>query len=110
MFNTDGAACIGLDPELFFPTNNMSPKIEDLLKKTCLRCPIFDDCLEYSLKVKVEGWWAGTSDKDRVQLRKFFGITAIRIDEEYKNTFQVETNQAKNSRTYRERQREAGAI
>jgi len=110
MFNTDGAACIGLDPELFFPTNNMSPKVEDLLKKTCLRCPIFDDCLEYSLKVKVEGWWAGTSEKERVELRRFFHITPIRIDEEYKKQFQSETNQAKNSRTFRERQREAGAI
>jgi hypothetical protein len=82
MFNTDGAACIGLDPELFFPTNNISPKVEDLLKKTCLRCPIFDACLDYSLKVKVEGWWAGTSDKERVQLRRFFGITPIRIDQQ----------------------------
>ena len=82
MFNTDGAACIGLDPELFFPTNNISPKVEDLLKKTCLRCPIFDACLDYSLKVKVDGWWAGTSDKERVQLRKFFGITPIRIDQQ----------------------------
>ena len=82
MFNTDGAACIGLDPELFFPTNNISPTIEDLLKKTCLRCPIFDACLDYSLKVKVDGWWAGTSDKERVQLRKFFGITPIRIDQQ----------------------------
>jgi hypothetical protein len=109
MFNTDGAACIGLDPELFFPTNNISPKIEDLLKKTCLRCPIFDACLDYSLKVKVEGWWAGTTDKDRVELRRFFHITPIRMDEEYKHHFQQETNQAKNSRTYRERLREAGA-
>jgi hypothetical protein len=109
MFNTDGAACIGLDPELFFPTNNISPKIEELLKKTCLRCPIFDDCLEYSLKVKVEGWWAGTSEKERVELRRFFHITPIRIDEEYKRNLESETNQARNSRTYRERQREAGA-
>ncbi len=109
MFNTDGAACIGLDPELFFPTNNISPVIEDLLKKTCLRCPIFDACLDYSLKVKVEGWWAGTSDKERIELRRFFHITPIRMDEEYKHHFKQETNEAKNARTYRERQREAGA-
>jgi WhiB family redox-sensing transcriptional regulator len=51
MFNTEGAACIGLDPELFFPTNNISPKVEDLLEKTCLRCPVFDNCLDYALKV-----------------------------------------------------------
>lgn len=109
MFNTDGAACIGLDPELFFPTNNISPKIEDLLKKTCLRCPIFDSCLEYSLKVKVDGWWAGTSEKERVALRKFFGITPIRIDEEYKHEFASETQNAINKRASRERLRETGA-
>ena len=108
MFNTDGAACIGLDPELFFPTNNISPKLEELLKKTCMGCPVFDACLDYSLKVKVEGYWAGTTDAKRVELRRFFKITPVRIDEEYKKQFQLETNQARNSRTYRERQKEAG--
>lgn len=109
MFNTDGASCIGLDPELFFPTNNMSPKIEDLLKKTCLGCPVFDDCLDYALKVKVDGWWAGTTDKERVELRRFFHITPIRIDEEYKHDFAADTQSAINKRASRERLREAGA-
>jgi hypothetical protein len=109
MFNTEGAACIGLDPEMFFPTNNISPKIEELLKRTCMRCPVFDDCLDYALKVKVNGYWAGTTETKRVELRRFFKITPIRIDEEYKRRLDGETNQAKNSRTYRERLREAGA-
>jgi hypothetical protein len=110
MFNTEGAACIGLDPELFFPTNSVEPKIEKLLKKTCMNCPVFDDCLDYALKVKVSGFWAGTTETKRVELRRFFKITPIRIDEEYKRKLEPETNQAKRSRTYRERQREAGAI
>lgn len=110
MFNPDGASCVGLDPELFFPTNNMNPKIEELLKKTCMRCPVFDDCLDYALKVKVSGYWAGTTETKRVELRRFFKITPIRIDEEYKRELEPETNQARNSRTYRERLREAGAI
>ena len=109
MFNTEGAACIGLDPEMFFPTNNISPKIEELLKRTCMRCPVFDDCLDYALKVKVNGYWAGTTETKRVELRRFFKITPIRIDEEYKRKLDGETNQAKKSRTYRERLREAGA-
>ena len=82
MFNTDGAACIGLDPELFFPTNNISPKIEELLRKTCMRCPVFDDCLDYALKVKVNGYWAGTTETKRVHLRELLKITPIRIDQE----------------------------
>jgi hypothetical protein len=109
MFNTEGAACIGLDPELFFPTNNISDKLEDLLKKTCLRCPIFNDCLDYSLKVKVYGWWAGTNEKEREDLRRFFGITPVRIDEEYKQGLQSDTRDAINKRVSRERLREAGA-
>jgi hypothetical protein len=106
MFNTDGAACIGMDPELFFPTNNISPKLEALLEKTCMSCPVFDNCIDYALKVKVDGYWAGTTEKVRGEMRRFFGITPVRIDEQYKQQF--ETNQAKNSRTYRERQKEAG--
>jgi hypothetical protein len=109
MFNTEGAACIGLDPELFFPDSNMSPKIEGLLRKTCMGCPVFDNCLDYALKVKVNGYWAGTTDARRVELRRFFKITPVRIDEEYKRKLEPETNQAKNSRNYRARQREAGA-
>jgi hypothetical protein len=108
MFNTDGAACIGLDPELFFPTNNISPKIEDLLEKTCLRCPVFDNCLDYALKVKVDGYWAGTTEKTRGDLRRFFGITPVRIDEPYKNSFESQTKDARNKRAHRERMREAG--
>jgi hypothetical protein len=106
MFNTDGAACIGMDPELFFPNNNISPKLEALLEKTCMSCPVFDNCIDYALKVKVDGYWAGTTEKVRGEMRRFFGITPVRIDEQYKQQF--ETNQAKNSRTYRERQKEAG--
>jgi hypothetical protein len=106
MFNTDGAACIGMDPELFFPTNNISPKLEALLEKTCMSCPVFDNCIDYALKVKVDGYWAGTTEKVRGEMRRFFGITPVRIDEQYKQQF--ETNQARNSRTYRERQKEAG--
>jgi hypothetical protein len=107
MFNTDGASCIGLDPELFFPTNNIAPKIEKLLKKTCMNCPIFDDCLDYSLRVKVSGYWAGTTDTKRAELRRFFGITPVRIDQEYKDMVGSQTPDAKYKRKLRD-QKEAG--
>jgi len=108
MFNTDGAACIGMDPELFFTTNNMPHKLEQLLEKTCLRCPIFDNCLDYALNVKVDGYWAGTTDKTRIELRRFFGITPVRIDEVYKDSFESQTKDAKHKRAHRQRMREAG--
>jgi hypothetical protein len=107
MFNTDGASCIGLDPELFFPTNNMAPNIEKLLKKTCMNCPVFDGCLDYALKVKVSGYWAGTTDTKRAELRRFFGITPVRIDQEYKDMVGSQTPDAKYKRKLRD-QKEAG--
>jgi hypothetical protein len=109
MFNTDGAACIGMDPELFFLTNNIPRHIEKTLEKTCMRCPVFDACLDYALKVKVNGYWAGTTDKTRVEMRMFFNITPIRIDEEYhfKDMVGSQTPDAKYKRKLRD-QKEAG--
>jgi hypothetical protein len=108
MFNTDGASCIGLDPELFFPTNQMSPKIEKLLKKTCLSCPIFDDCLNYALNVNVKGYWAGTIDNTRIQMRTLFGIKPVRIDQEYKDLVDIPTPEAIHKRESRKALKEAG--
>jgi hypothetical protein len=107
MFNTDGASCIGLDPELFFPTNNMASKIEKLLEKTCMNCPVFDACIDYALKVKVSGYWAGTNEKTREEMRRFFGITPVRIDEPYKDSMGSQTQGAKHKRSLRD-QKEAG--
>ena len=109
MFDTSQANCLGLDTEMFFPVGQLNPKVENTLRRICMTCPVFDDCLDYSLKVKVSGYWAGTTETKRVELRRFFKITPVRIDEEYKGKLKTETNQAKNSRTYRERLREAGA-
>jgi WhiB family redox-sensing transcriptional regulator len=109
MFDTSQANCLGVDPELFFPVGAIAPNTETILKRICMSCAVFDSCLDYSLKVKVNGYWAGTTETKRVEIRRFFKITPIRIDEEYKRRLYTETNEAKNSRTYRERQREAGA-
>jgi hypothetical protein len=108
MFNTEQANCTSLDPELFFPVGEMKHDVARTLKKICMNCPIMDDCLEYALHVKVSGYWAGTNEIDRDKLRKFFYITPVRIDQQYKSMFQVETSTAKRSRTYRERKQEVG--
>jgi hypothetical protein len=109
MFNTEQANCTSLDPELFFPVGEMKQDVEKLLKRICLNCPIMDSCLEYALHVKVSGYWAGTDEAERKKLRKFFHIEPVRIDQQYKSMFQVETSTAKRARTYRERQKEIGA-
>jgi hypothetical protein len=108
MFNTEQANCTSLDPELFFPVGEMKHEIAKTLNRICMNCPIMDKCLEYALHVKVSGYWAGTDERERERLRKFFHITPVRIDQQYKNMFQAETSEAKRSRTYRERKQEAG--
>lgn len=107
MFNTDGASCIGLDPELFFLSNNIPHHVEKLLEKTCMGCPVFDDCIDYALKVKVNGYWAGTTEKVREEMRRFFGITPMRIDEPYRDLVGSQTPDAKYKRKLRD-QKEAG--
>jgi hypothetical protein len=94
MFNTEGAACIGLDTELFFPTGNLSPSTERFLERTCLNCKVFNDCLNYSLRVKVHGYWAGTTQAKRNELRRFFGITPLRIDQELDREHRSNTEKA----------------
>jgi hypothetical protein len=69
---------------MFFPVGKA--QIEDtknLLKDMCHACPIYNDCLDYSLYVKVEGIWAATSENDRRHLRKERGIVGITVNEEY---------------------------
>ena len=108
MFNTEQANCLGVDPELFFPTGAIAPTTESTLKRICMSCQVFDECLDYALKVKVNGYWAGTTEKTRVELRRFFGITPVRMDEPYKNSFESQSKDARNKRAERQRMREAG--
>jgi len=82
VFDTSQANCLGVDPELFFPVGQIDPAIEKTLSRICMSCEVFSDCLNYALKVKVNGYWAATTETKRVHLRKLFKITPIRIDQE----------------------------
>jgi WhiB family redox-sensing transcriptional regulator len=82
LFDTSQANCLGVDPELFFPNGAIAPTTEATLKRICMSCRVFDNCLDYALNVKVNGYWAGTTEAQRKDLRRFFHITPIRIDQE----------------------------
>ena len=43
-------------------------------KVVCAGCPVKGQCLTYALKVRVQGVWGGTHDKDRGLLRRKFDI------------------------------------
>jgi len=67
------AACRGMGTELFFPTRGEPTRAA---KAVCAGCPVSAECLDYALSahgdVRSErhGIWAGTSERERRQVRK----------------------------------------
>jgi WhiB family redox-sensing transcriptional regulator len=69
-------ACIGVDPEWFFPDRG-----EDVrrAKAICATCPVKDECLEYALENREKfGIWGGTSERERrgMRSRRSAGVPA----------------------------------
>jgi WhiB family redox-sensing transcriptional regulator len=62
------AACATADPELFFPRERRDPQIP-AAKRVCARCPVKDECLQYSLSAQEEfGIWGGLDEWERHEL------------------------------------------
>ncbi|MEV5437057.1 WhiB family transcriptional regulator [Streptomyces sp. NPDC052682] len=65
------AACVGEDPELFFPVGTSGPALRDIAaaKSVCSRCEVVTDCLSYALgSGQASGVWGGTCEEERVEL------------------------------------------
>lgn len=70
------AACVGEDPELFFPVGSTGPALEDVAaaKRVCARCPVIADCLAYALAGgQTTGVWGGTDEAERADLLRATG-------------------------------------
>jgi WhiB family redox-sensing transcriptional regulator len=64
----DKALCAEVDGELFFPEKGGSTREA---KAICRRCPVIDDCLEYSMEHSEKwGIWGGLSERERRRLRR----------------------------------------
>jgi WhiB family redox-sensing transcriptional regulator len=66
------ANCEGIDTELFFTEEDSKnyPQREYLIK-VCGNCKAKAECLEYAVNdYEVLGWWGGTSEKQREQMRR----------------------------------------
>lgn len=67
------AACVGEDPELFFPIGSTGPALEQIeaAKQVCNRCPVRTECLEFALDTNQDsGVWGGTSEDKRRTARR----------------------------------------
>jgi WhiB family redox-sensing transcriptional regulator len=62
------AACLEVDPEVFFPERGGSSKAA---RAVCNRCTVREECLRYALANREQfGIWGGTSERERRKLRK----------------------------------------
>lgn len=61
------AACMGVDPELFFPSRNEDHSLREA-KKVCKTCPVKGECLEQGLKERW-GVWGGKSQRELRKIR-----------------------------------------
>lgn len=66
------ANCQGLDTELFFPENTglQDKDTRSMLQRTCAACTVRTDCLNYAIDNVLDGFWAGTTPRQRIQMRK----------------------------------------
>jgi WhiB family redox-sensing transcriptional regulator len=65
---TDQAACRGIDPEVFFPSDGAGVLTALAI---CERCPVKAPCLEYALDNGIEhGVFGGVSERGRQRLRR----------------------------------------
>lgn len=59
----DQAACLGLDPQIFYPATDEEA---DVARAVCDGCEVRTDCLEYALsRREKDGVWGGATERDR---------------------------------------------
>jgi hypothetical protein len=73
------AACVGADPEIFFPTAEDGPVLaaqERLAKTVCTGCPVRSACLAWALHALPDGIAGGLTPKERRAFRANPGVAA----------------------------------
>ncbi|MFF5360479.1 WhiB family transcriptional regulator [Streptomyces scabiei] len=70
------AACVGEDPELFFPVGTTGPALDEVAaaKRVCAGCPVRRECLDWALgNGQLAGVWGGMSEEERGDLLRRTG-------------------------------------
>jgi WhiB family transcriptional regulator, redox-sensing transcriptional regulator len=69
----DRAACLDVDPEVFFPVGATGRALEqaDEAKQVCAGCEVRVHCLMWALETNQhDGIWGGTTEDERRALRR----------------------------------------
>jgi WhiB family transcriptional regulator, redox-sensing transcriptional regulator len=64
----DRAACLGVNPELFFPTGDTGSALLQIeeAKVVCRRCVVVETCLKWAMESGQDaGVWGGLSEEER---------------------------------------------
>lgn len=67
------AACLGVDPELFFPVGTTGPALTSVeqARRICHDCPVQVPCLEWALHHGADhGVWGGLDEQQRAIVRR----------------------------------------
>lgn len=67
------AACLGVDPELFFPIGNTGPAIAQAAeaKLVCTQCSVTEVCLQWAIDNNQDaGVWGGLAEDERRSLKR----------------------------------------
>ena len=69
----DRAACLRVDPELFFPIGNTGPALVQIeeAKAVCRRCEVVESCLSLAMESGQDaGVWGGLSEDERRVIKR----------------------------------------
>ena len=70
-FDTNLAACRGVDISLFYPDSRSTRYIPKLrATEFCKKCKVIQGCLDYALRFEPLGIWGGTNEVEREVLRR----------------------------------------
>ena len=67
------AACLTVDPELFFPIGNTGPAVTQAAqaKAVCRECTVKGICLQWAIEnTQDSGVWGGMSEEERRALKR----------------------------------------
>lgn len=67
------AACLDVDPELFFPVGTGGPALVQVnaAKQVCARCGVTDACLDWAIASGQDsGVWGGLAEDERRGLKR----------------------------------------
>ena len=77
----DGALCLSMEPDAFYPEVGGDPHTIARVKAVCRRCPAIDACRDLADATETEhasvhGIWGGESPRERIARRRGLRIVA----------------------------------